>query len=473
MFQYKHRSAITAITPATIFALSAGIITLAHADETQPPAPPPAPDQPSVQVESPAEVVEPPSAQGEQATVAPGEQAQADVQAPQTLTLDDLLQRDQLTGNWWGARTALSDIGLSLDITLIFDHSHNVSGGASQGSATRHVLSVAATVDFTKLLDLPSGLLFVDFHQQNGPSGSEEVSDMQGVGNWDADGLTQVSELWFEYEFFDGMVRTKIGKVDANSEFAYSELSGEFVHGSAGTTPTNLVLPTFPDPATSINVFVYPIEGVSLGFGLYDGALAEGVRTGARGPATFWGDPADLFMIGEVAYQWHLLEEKLPGRVAVGGWYHTGEFLNVPAFELENGTGGFHVFIDQMVWLAEAWNDGDELPDFSASGLGLFISYDWTDPDIMFVEHHINAGFTWRGLIPSRNDDVLGFMVSWLQAIDMGQPDPNETALELMYKAYLTPAVMVQPYVQYIVSPGGIGVIDDAVNLGARVEVSF
>ncbi len=464
MFQHKHQRTLTDLTHSLMIALSAGLITTAQADETHTPA--------QTQAESPATLVDRPSDQADQGTVAPNDQADAVVEPPQNLSLNDILEREQLTGNWWGARSALDDLGLSLNVTLIFDHSHNVSGGLSRGSATRHVLSVAGSVDFTKLLDLPSGLLFVDFHQQNGPGGSEEVGDFQGVGNWDADGLTQVSELWFEYEFFDGMLRTKLGKVDANSEFAYSELSGEFVHGAAGTTVTNPVLPTFPDPAMGVNVFVYPLEGLSIGFGLYDGALAEGVRTGSLGPSTFWGDPSDLFMIGEVAYRWHLLENKLPGRVAVGGWHHTGTFDRFTGGS-EDGTHGFHLFIDQMVWLSESLQ-GDELADLSAAGLGLFIQYDWGQPDVSEAEHHITGGFTWRGLIPSRESDVLGVLMSWVQfSDDAGFSENDESALELMYKAYLTPAVMVQPYVQYIINPGGDVLIDDATHLGVRVEVSF
>ncbi|MEX0776442.1 MAG: carbohydrate porin [Phycisphaeraceae bacterium] len=384
------------------------------------------------------------------------------------------LEWEQLTGDWWGARTSLAEVGITFAPFVIVDWSKNVRGGLdTEGSATRELFSFNATIDLTKLLGLPSGKFYVDLHHQAGQNGSDEVGDYQFVGNWDADGLTQISELWFEYEFFDGLVRTKIGKVDANWEFACTELGWEFVHGSASYPATNLVMPTYPDPAASMNVFVYPTDWLSLGFGLYDGALAEGVRTGARGPGTFFGDPADWYLIGEVGFQWAVGEAGLPGRAAVGGWHHTGTFDRFAGGQAK-GTSGFHLVVDQMLWLAQPSTD-EEPAGLDNPGIGVFVQYDCADPAVMSADHHINAGVTWRGPLPGRQRDLAGVAVSWIHFTDepaAGLGDSYELAAEVMYKAYVIPSVAVQPYVQYIVNPGGVG-LRDAVNLGVRVTVNF
>jgi porin len=384
-----------------------------------------------------------------------------------------LLNREKLTGDWWGARTTLANVGLCFDPFIVIDWSKNTRGGLDTGGeALRHLFSFNATLDLQKLLDWPSGRFYVDFQSQAGQAGSDEVGDYQCVGNWDADGLTQLSELWFEYEFFDGQVRTKIGKVDANSEFGYSELSCEFVHASTSCPATNLLLPTYPDPATSINVFYYPYDWLSVGFGLYDGALQEGVRTGARGPSTFFGEPSDLYMIGEIGLHWHLGPDGLPGRLAVGGWHHTGTFDRFDSGQ-EDGTSGFTFVADQMIWLEEP--PGEEPAGFDAQGIGVFAQYDYADPQVMPADHHLNGGFTWRGAIPGRDQDLLGLMLGWIHFSDepgAGFTDRYELAAELMYKAWLTPAAAIQPYVQHITNPGGAG-LRDAVNVGVRVVVNF
>lgn len=220
------------------------------------------------------------------------------VQEPQ-----DPWTQEQLSGDWRGLRERLAADGIHFDPYLVIDGSKNINGGLdTQGDAFRHLFSFNFTFELATLLGWESGKIFVDFQNRNGQNGSDEVGDFQFVGNWDADGLTQIGELWFEYELDDGAVRLKLGKVDANNEFAYTELGWEFVHGSASFPATNALMPTYPDPAASINVFFYPDDSTSIGFGLYDGSLQEGFRTGSRGPSTFFGNPADLFLIIEITH---------------------------------------------------------------------------------------------------------------------------------------------------------------------------
>ncbi len=385
-----------------------------------------------------------------------------------------LLQREQLTGDWWGLRSRAADHGITTAPYLILDFSKNTRGGLdTEGSALRALLSINVTLDMTKLAGWPSGKFFLDAHFQDGQYGSDEVGDYQGVGSWDADGLAQISELWFEYAFFDGKLRAKVGKVDANYEFAYSELGFEFVHGSAGYPATAMPLPTYPDPATSLNLFWSPTEWFTLGGGIYDGAGQEGYRTGRRGPDTFFGDPADLFLIAEAGLNWQLGSQALPGRFTVGGWHHTGTFARYDG-GIDKGTSGFSLVVDQMLWLAEASTE-ETLAEFTSPGIGVFLQYDWADPMVMPADHHIAAGATWRGPIPGRQTDLLGVMVSWVHFSDepaAGFTDSSELATELMYQARITPAVIVQPYVQYIINPGGAS-LDDAINVGVRLTINF
>jgi hypothetical protein len=61
----------------------------------------------------------------------------------------------------------------------------------------------------------------------------------------------------------------QIGWVDANSKFAFVENRADFLNSSFGGAPTAFVLPTSPDPTSSANFFLYPVEYLSFGFGLY------------------------------------------------------------------------------------------------------------------------------------------------------------------------------------------------------------
>jgi len=49
----------------------------------------------------------------------------------------------------------------------------------------------------------------------------------------------------------------------------------------------------------------------------------------------------------------------------------------------------------------------------------------------------------------------------------------NETALEITYRAKITPWLAIQPTVQRIVNPGHDPALGDALIAGARFEIAF
>ena len=106
----------------------------------------------------------------------------------------------------------------------------------------------------------------------------------------------------------------------------------------------------------------------------------------------------------------------------------------------------------------------------AAQGLGLFVQYSWAPEDRNEIYQYLGAGLVYRGLLPCRDDDTLG--------IGMGHailsPEltaENETAIELFYKAQLTPYINVQPDLQYVASPAGVE--RDAFVAGLRFEVAL
>jgi porin len=51
--------------------------------------------------------------------------------------------------------------------------------------------------------------------------------------------------------------------------------------------------------------------------------------------------------------------------------------------------------------------------------------------------------------------------------------DDAEVAIELSYRAQITPWLALQPDLQYIVNPGFDGSVDDALAIGVRAEIAF
>ena len=373
------------------------------------------------------------------------------------------------SGDWDGLRPRLEEAGFTLEGTWIFEWSDVSSGGILGRSSSRSLLDFNLTLDLETLLDWQSASLFVDFYHTDGNSISADAGDFQGLSNIEVGpNVTEVAELWYEQWMMNDVLRLKVGKVEANSEFAFVDAAGEFINSSAGFSPTIFALPTYPDPAMSVNLFYYPTEMSYIGFGFYDGAATvDGVATGRRGPSTFFSGSlsSDYFLIGEFGLSWDEVKEWGPGRLAVGGWHHTGDH---PRFAggIDSGTEGFYALAEQQVWSPDAQSEG---------GLWAFAQYGFADSAVSAAEHHLAGGVFLQGTFDGREDDSTGFYVSHVILSDeVGSGfTEDETALELFYRFQLTPFFSLKPDLQFITNPGGVNGVSDATVFTLRGEITF
>jgi len=188
------------------------------------------------------------------------------------------------TGTWGGLRSRLERAGVVMEGSYVFDWATVLTGGIRQRDTTRGLIDLNITLDLEALAGLGDGTLFFDVYAQHGRNVSDDAGDLQGISNIDADDVTEIAELWYEQWLANDRLRLKVGKVDANSEFAFVDAAGEFINSSAGVSPTLFVLPTYPDPAWSLNLFAYPSRGIYAGVALYDGASAADEATGNHTP---------------------------------------------------------------------------------------------------------------------------------------------------------------------------------------------
>ena len=250
------------------------------------------------------------------------------------------LESDGLTGRWGGLRDSLEDSGILIRAENIYEYSGVLDGGVRQRGAGRNLFTAELELDTAALFGLEGGTFFAQFLSVTAEKGgSRDAGDLQGYTNIESDrSLNTLYEVWYQHVWLDDRLRVKVGKVDANSEFAYvaplREISAacEFTHSTAGFVPTIAGFPSYPDPAMSINLFATLLEGeqthFTLAYGLYDGSLGvDGVRTGSRGPSSFFNTRRsdDYFHVAEGQYAWDHLGGMPGGSLSVGGWLHTGD----------------------------------------------------------------------------------------------------------------------------------------------------
>lgn len=389
--------------------------------------------------------------------------------------------RERFSGDWWGLRSDLEEAGIAVGGAYIVEFSTVLDGGVSETGYFRNLLTLDAEFDLDTILGLEGGSVFIQYLSVNGESGgTRDSGDLQVYSNIESDRhLDVLYEAWYQQQLFDGRLRLKLGKVDANSEFAFVDIAGDFSNSSAGFSPTILAFPSYPDPATSVNAFFTLVEeeayALTFGYGLYDGALQDGVNTGSRGPSSFFDDDASdaIFHAGQAELAWDRSGDGRSwftgGRLSAGVWHHTADFERFDG-GTDDGTTGFFLTGEARLFDPDA---GDaQGPD---RGVYLFAQYGWADEEVSEVTQHFGGGLVWRGPWEGRPDDSLGLYASLAALSDETGAgfDDDELALSAYYRVQLSPAVFVQPEIQFIENPSGSDAIDDALVLGLRVGIEF
>lgn len=373
----------------------------------------------------------------------------------------------RLTGDWGGLRTDLEAAGVEVSGAYVADLAAPWSGGLRSRSSFASLLDVNVAFDLEALLGLPSTYAYVDAYSIAGRSPSRDIGDFQGVSNIQNANLEQIAEVWVE-TWVDAF-RFKVGKVDFNSEFAVQEIGGDLVSSTAAISPAIVAYPTFPNPATSINVFYTPSETFYVGLGMYDGAFGDGINTGTRGPKGFFSStPSDsYFYCLEVGAAWRGGGTWGSGRTAVGCYHHTATFARFDG-GTDSGTEGGWATVEQRLWRENPQDDDGQ-------GIGMFATVGVADDQVSACGSTLAIGFEWGGPIDGRDFDVFACGLYYCDLSDRaGAGTPNdETVFEVLYKVQVTPALSVKPELQYVSNPGGVAGVDDVLVALLRVEMLF
>ncbi len=454
----------------------------ASGDQSAPPAPAasPAAAPESVGQATPADPVPDPDGHG------PAMQDEFSPDAPYTMsrTSTDEAASFGLLGELGGIRRSLADHGIDLALELTLDNAWNTRGGTKTGFVFMGLLDLNLGVRTEPLLGWKGGrftVTMLSYWQSTNPYGL--VNDYWG---WDAissgiGSLTQLAEVWYEQDFLDRFLTLRFGKQDANSTFAIVPGAGAFI-SSAATYPGTLIqyLPTYPHQAIGADLIVRPASWLAGRFGWLDGSTnyfdadtqSFWPNTGTRGPSSFFDNPGSWFFISEIDATWSL-GGTLPGAAGVGAWWQTGAVgFTVqpgPAYTTD-GSEGFYVGASQTIVNLSGGADASRfLNVFAQAGFG----QERSNP----VSWSLIAGSSGTGVLPGREQDQLGVQFNYSRFSDdprvAANPGSWQAGVELFYRIQLTPAVSVQPDVQWVWQPNGDRSQETALLATLRLQMSF
>ncbi len=340
----------------------------------------------------------------------------------------------------------------------------NTTGGLDTGS------EYLSNTDLQFDAQIFNGTLFLyGLYTNNNVLSETLVGDIQGASNIDSGEVLRMIEAWYYHDLGSEIATFKAGLIDLNSNFDAIEPAGLFINSSHGIGPdfsqTGANGPSvFPASSLGAEFEIIPDDSWHFRIGLFDAVPHNPDNPDSNSLSL--GD--GTLLLSEINYR-----PNSRIRYAVGAWRYspTFESLENPAV-LEDGNWGAYGFISGDLY--QASNNG--------TGLTGWFRYGYADnSDINFLQSYLGAGLVYTGLIPARSEDQLGLAVASVFIGGAGKRVAEqagdavahaETNLELTYRAQISNWLALQPSIQYIINPGIVGGLDNALVIGLRFELS-
>lgn len=405
---------------------------------------------------------------------------------------------DTLTGDWGGARSAMAQKGLMLDIGYKVDLLRNMRGGIEKGGRPISHVDVKFTADFEKLAGWSGGSGYVNFIQNHGGKiNADQVGSHTGVSNIEvASNTSRLLHAWLQQEFADGRGALLMGLYPIDSEFQTMDSAGVFVQPPYGPSP-DLSLTRGP---SIFNTAAFGFRGKwsSADRSAYvQGAVLDGIPGDPNNPRgthiRFDKDDGTMAIVeiglkpGEAGHVFepatevrgqpqtpelkaHEAAERIE-KYAAGLWRYS---TRVPD-QLDNTRNrlswGWYALAEKTLYHADGGRD-----------LAGFVRLSGTDGDSTAIKTALSLGFRIKAPLPGRADDVFGLAYTraslsskWRDAQLVAGMDTTsfEDAWEVTYRIQAGKWLAVQPVIQRINHPGGDASRAAANILGARIEVAF
>src|SRR6516225_4503253 len=424
-------------------------------------------------------------------------------------------EQEKLAGEWGGSRKQWVDAGVDFGLTDISETLSNPTGGIRQLTIYQGLLTGSLNLDLQKIVNWPGASFYVDAYQISGRGLSKNaIGNLLAVSTIEALPSTRLHDLWLQQEFLDSQASLRVGQIALDDEFYISQYSASFVNSTFGCPDIwSTDLPSggacYPFATPGARLRVAPTTGLTFSAAVFNGNPAppgpEDPQVGNSSGTNFLIGEGGFMPIAELAYSFD--EEPIASNrlsdVKLGAWYHTANFPDLRrdssgrslADPTSNGIpakhgsnfGGYLV-VDKMLW---------RRPDTATQGLAAFLRVGYAPPDRNLISLEVDAGFTFKGLFPNRELDVLGVGASYARIGYARRLDQDEilftgierpvrdyeTVLEITYEARIAPWWLLQPDLQLVFHPGGhtappgsppvAAPIPNALVIGLRSGITF
>jgi len=352
---------------------------------------------------------------------------------------------------------------LLFEVTYTAEIDANVAGGRERGARYLDNLDLVLEADLERLAGWKGAMAHFYGLYNNGVAFSPLVGDAQVTSNIQTGVRAfRLYEAWIAQDLGKA-VNLKLGLYDLNSEFDSLDASGVFTASAHGVgtdiSQSGVNGPSiFQVTSLAARLDVKPAKGWHVRGAVLDGVPGDPAHPAATVVRLSKADGA--LLIGEIE------APVAGGKLLLGHWRYTApqELL----------AGGKAKGSDGVYLRGEAPLLGPE----TGRRLDGFFRVGWADGAFSTFEHFASLGFSLSAPFARRPDDQLGLAVAASFVSDAARgalgtgSAPNETSLELTYRARMTPWLSLQPNIHYVIHPGADRAIPAALILGLRASVN-
>ena len=364
-------------------------------------------------------------------------------------------------------RQWLNDQGADLQLLAVNDWWANVRGGKKRGVGSMGNLNVIFTVDTEKAGWWENGSFTLYGIWIYGNRPSLAVGDYQFTSSIDAVTGLEPYEAFYEHTFLDGRLKWLAGIHDLTLDFAILDFGFTFINSSFFTPSTITQLPYSFYPNTSFGTqAVYQVTDKTYGMlGFYDGQPATTDNLDAIDLKL--GPQDGLYSIAEVGFKGSS-DAGYYMKLALGVWQCTGEFVDISGDTKHSNFGTY------LLGESELWKEDDA----SDQGLGGFFQVGQAQQDRNYNPWYFGGGVRYKGLMPERNEDVLGFGLAMAYFGDAARDavpglEQSERTFELSYRAPINAWLTMTPDAQFVLDPSGNPDLANDLILYVRTEVNL
>lgn len=373
-------------------------------------------------------------------------------------------EQPTMLGDRGGVRPTLADAGVTFVLAYTHEVMSNVHGGLQRKTSADLLLDGVIDADLNKGIGWTGGSARINPMWLAGTGISDDIGDLTRVSNIAGEGAVRIFEVWLQQALFDGAFSLRAGLLASDQEFVLTTAGMLYYNSGFGApvfTAANMPTPIYPVGAPGARARVDFTKSLYLQAAVYEGDPGSEAfnRSGVR---VRLHDNEGVLSIVEGGATFGTT---LTTVAKAGAFAHTAHFTVHETGLDEPNLFGAYVVLEQKV-----------VP----GSVDAFIRLGFAQEDRAFVSIGIDSGICFTGLIPGRPADVLGIGLVYARiSRDFARTQPDrerwghETVVEVAYKITLTPWLMVQPDLQYIVHPGGSTSTPDATVLGIRLDVLF